>query len=138
MPTRTFAGVYASLAEIAEFVRFSVNASPLSSTDLFSLETAVDEAVSNIIEHAYLGEGKGKIRCQIKTNEKSVNVILEDHGKPFNPSEVECPNLHSKLKNRPNHGLGYYMMCQLVDDVKFDFNTKRNRLTLTKFIMRNG
>jgi len=25
-------------------------------------------------------------------------------------------------------------MCQLVDDVKFDFNEKRNRLTLTKFI----
>jgi serine/threonine-protein kinase RsbW len=133
MPTRTFAGVYASLAEIAEFVRYSVNASPLSSTDLFSLETAVDEAVSNIIEHAYKGEDKGSIRCQIRTGEKGVKVILEDHGKPFNPSEVQCPNLTGKLKYRPNHGLGYYMMCQLVDDVKFDFNAKRNRLTLTKY-----
>lgn len=132
MPTRTFAGVYASLAEIAEFVRFSVNDSPLSSADLFSLETAVDEAVSNIIEHAYEGEGKGTIRCQVKAGDKSIAVILEDHGKPFDPSKVHCPNLHSDLKHRPNHGLGYYMMCRLVDDVKFDFNSKRNRLTLTK------
>ena len=134
MPTRTFAGVYASLAEIAEFVRFSVNASPLTATDLFSLETAVDEAVSNIIEHAYQGEDRGTIRCQIKTGEKAIKVILEDHGKPFNPSDVPCPNLTGKLKYRPGHGLGYYMMCQLVDDVKFDFNEKRNQLTLTKFI----
>ena len=134
MPTRTFAGVYASLAEIAEFVRFSVNDSTLSAADLFSLETAVDEAVSNIIEHAYEGEGKGTIRCQVKTSEKSVNIILEDHGKTFDPSKVHCPNLNSDLKHRPNHGLGYYMMCRLVDDVKFDFNAKRNRLILTKFI----
>jgi serine/threonine-protein kinase RsbW len=134
MPTRTFAGVYASLAEIAEFVRFSVNDSTLSATDLFSLETAVDEAVSNIIEHAYEGEGKGTIRCQVKSGEKSIDVILEDHGKPFDPSKVHCPNLNSELKHRPNHGLGYYMMCRLVDDVKFDFNAKRNRLVLTKYI----
>ncbi len=132
MPTRTFPGVYTSLVEIAKFVRFCVKDSSLSSADLFSLETAVDEAVSNIIEHAYRGEGKGNIRCQIKICTSRVQVILEDQGMPFDPLDVPSPRLHGKLKNRPNHGLGYYMMCQLVDDVNFDFNEKRNRLTLVK------
>lgn len=134
MPTRTFSGVYASLAEIAEFVRFSVLNSGLSPAGLFSLETAVDEAVSNIIEHAYEGEGKGMIRCQIKRGESAVSVILDDHGKPFDPSCIPQPNLHGKLKDRANHGLGYYMMCRLVDEVQFEFNEERNRLTLVKYI----
>jgi serine/threonine-protein kinase RsbW len=132
MPTRIFPGVYASLAEIAEFVRFSVKNSRLTSTDLFSLETAVDEAVSNIIEHAYQGENKGNIRCHVEVDKDSVSVILIDHGKPFDPSCIPVPRLYGKLKNRSNHGLGYYMMCQLVDNVQFDFNDQRNRLTLTK------
>src|SRR5512133_530102 len=110
MPTRTFTGIYASLADIAEFVRFSVHDSGISATGLFSLETAVDEAVSNIIEHAYEGEGKGPIRCQVKPTRAAVRVILEDHGKPFDPSCVPIPKLHGKLKDRENHGLGYYMM----------------------------
>jgi serine/threonine-protein kinase RsbW len=138
MPTRTFAGVYASLAEIAEFVRYSVKDSPISSTELFSLETAVDEAVSNIIEHAYEGEGKGTIRCKIDALPGSIQVILDDHGKPFNPAEVPAPRLHNKLKLRENHGLGYYMMCRLVDEVSFDFNEKRNRVTLIKNLEKSG
>ena len=133
MPTRTFTGVYASLAEIAEFVRLSVNDSGISPAGLFSLETAVDEAVSNIIEHAYGGEGKGTIRCQIKQGKSAVSVILDDYGKPFDPSCIPMPNLDGKLKDRANHGLGYYMMCRLVDEVQFEFNEKRNRLTLVKY-----
>jgi serine/threonine-protein kinase RsbW len=134
MPTRTFIGVYASLAEIAEFVRFSVQNSGISPAGLFSLETAVDEAVSNIIEHAYGGEGKGSIRCQIKQGKSSVSVILDDHGRPFDPSCIPQPNLHGKLKDRANQGLGYYMMCRLVNEVNFEFNEDRNRLTLVKYI----
>ncbi len=134
MPTRTFAGVFASLADIAEFVRFSVKDTPITSAELFSLETAVDEAVSNIIEHAYQGEGKGTIRCQVKVRTDEIIVILEDHGKSFDPARVPPPKLHGVLKNRSNHGLGYYMMCQLVDDIQFDFTEKRNRLTIFKKI----
>jgi serine/threonine-protein kinase RsbW len=134
MPTKIFPGVYASLAEVAEFVRFSVNECKLSSTDLFSLETAVDEAVSNIIEHAYGGEGFGDIKCLIQIKIDSITIVFEDHGKPFDPSCIPPPTLIGDLKNRPDHGLGYYMMCQLVDEVKFDFNGKRNRLTMTKYL----
>lgn len=137
MSTRTFAGVYASLAEIAEFVRFSIKDSALTATDQFSLETAVDEAVSNIIEHAYKGENKGTIRCQVNVGFETIKIILEDHGEPFDPSCIPAPRLHSKLKERQNHGLGYYMMCQLVDDVNFDFTEKRNRLTLVKKIKKS-
>ncbi len=132
MPTQTFRGVYASLSEIAEFVRDSVGEIGFSSADLFSLETAVDEAVSNIIEHAYQGEGKGDIVCTVLPASDSVKIILEDHGQSFDPSCVPVPDVTADLDDRMDHGLGVYMMCQLLDDIHFEFLDGTNRLTLLK------
>ena len=132
MSTRTFPGRYESLANIAEFVRFEAKETGLSFKEVFELETAVDEAVSNIIEHAYGGEGIGEIICTCVQAEDGIFVILEDHGQPFDPSCVQAPDLTSELKNRKNHGLGFFMMCQLMDDVKFEFEDNHNKLTLFK------
>ncbi len=114
MSTRIFPGRYESLANIAEFVRFEAKEAGLSFKEAFELETAVDEAVSNIIEHAYGGEGIGEITCTCDQVEDGILVILEDHGQPFDPSCVPVPDLNSQLKNRKNHGLG------LFPDVSFD------------------
>jgi serine/threonine-protein kinase RsbW len=92
----------------------------------------VDEAVSNIIEHAYGGEGIGEIVCNCQAIEDGIQIILEDFGAPFDPSCVPMPDLAAQLKNRKNHGLGYFLMCQLMDDVQFEFTTSSNKLTLTK------
>jgi len=63
MPTMIFPGNYESLEKIAEFVTAEARASGLNRTQVFAVETAVDEACSNIIEHAYGGEGIGDIHC---------------------------------------------------------------------------
>jgi serine/threonine-protein kinase RsbW len=132
MSSRTFPGRYESLAKVAEFVRIEARVAGLTFKDIFELETAVDEAVSNIIEHAYGGEGIGEIVCTCNQIENGIQVILEDYGQPFDPSCVPLPDLNAELKNRKNNGLGYFLMCQLMDDVRFEFTAKSNRLTLTK------
>lgn len=96
------------------------------------METAVDEAVSNIIEHAYGGEGIGEIVCTCQAIGDVIQIILEDFGAPFDPSCVPTPDLAAQLKERKNHGLGYFLMCQLMDDVEFEFTASTNKLTLTK------
>ena len=132
MTSRTFPGRFESLATIAEYVRSEAKAAGLSFKESFELETAVDEAVSNIIEHAYGGEGIGEIFCTCNQIEDGVQIILEDYGQPFDPSCVPSPDLNAQLKNRKNHGLGYFLMCQLMDDIQFEFTENKNRLTLTK------
>jgi serine/threonine-protein kinase RsbW len=132
MSSRTFPGRYESLAKVAEFVRIEARVAGLTFKDIFELETAVDEAVLNIIEHAYGGEGIGEIVCTCNQIENGIQVILEDYGQPFDPSCVPLPDLNAELKNRKNNGLGYFLMCQLMDDVRFEFTAKSNRLTLTK------
>jgi phosphoserine phosphatase RsbU/P len=132
MLTKSFPGVYASLAEIADFVKNAATDIDFNPTDLFAIETAVDEAVSNIIEHAYEGEGKGDIFCKIELEDDAIKIILEDHGKPFDPTNIPAPDINANLEDRLDHGLGVYMMGQLLDDVHFDFQDHRNILTLIK------
>ena len=132
MTTRIFPGRYESLANIAEFVRAEAKKTGLSYTEIFELETAVDEAVSNIIEHAYGGEGIGEITISCIREENGLKIILEDHGQPFDPSCVPIPDIKAQLKDRKSHGLGYFLICQLMDDVHFEFDDKHNQLTLFK------
>ncbi len=132
MSTKSFPGFYTSLSEIAEFVNKAAIEIGFNATDLFAIETAVDEAVSNIIEHAYEGEGKGEIVCAVEPIENGIKIILEDHGKPFDPSCVPIPDVTADLDDRLDHGLGVYMMCQLLDDIHFDFFDQKNQLTMIK------
>lgn len=91
MPKYTFPGQYESLAQIAALIRQATQELGLSSLDAYTVEMAVDEACTNIIEHAYGGEGLGEIELEYKIEADSLIITLRDHGKPFNPKKVRPP-----------------------------------------------
>ena len=119
MTTLTFSGRFDSLPMIADFVRMSAQEAGLSSFQIYAVETAVDEACANIIEHAYGGEGKGDIECSCTITKKGLTIILRDTGRPFNPKNIKNPDLNSSLEERSDHGLGLYFIRQWMDDVDF-------------------
>ncbi len=132
MTTRIFAGRYESLAEIAEFVRLEAEDAGLTNQEVFEVETAVDEAVSNVIEHAYGGEGKGDIKIIFNPLTDGIKIIVEDTGEPFDPTCIPIPDLKAQLKDRKNHGLGYFLMCKLMDEVDYCYDRDHNVLTMFK------
>ncbi len=134
MKTLTFPGSYSSLVKISEFVTHEAKQLDFSDFDLYKIETAVDEACSNIIEHAYGQENLGDIEISVIINPEKLTITLTDFGKPFDPKYVKEPNLSSNLSDRDNHGLGIYMMKQWMDVVEFDSENDRNVLTLIKFL----
>ena len=134
MASRIFPGNFDSLAEISEFVRQEGKEAGLSDKEIFELETAVDEAVSNIIEHAYGQEDIGDIVISVTTDPESITIRLTDFGDPFDPKIVKQPNLEAELEDRDDHGLGIYMMKQWMDIVIFDTFEDKNVLTLVKHL----
>jgi len=130
--TQSFPGNYENLARIADFVRKFAKDFGFESLALYSIEMAVDEACSNIIEHAYGSEGKGIIHCTCSFNGENLAIILKDHGKSFDPSMIPQPNLSQKLKDRKAHGLGLHFIRQWMDDVSFTSDGSENILTLVK------
>ena len=118
--SQTFPGCFDSLAAISEFVIRAAQVAGLSARAVCAVQLAVDEACSNIIEHAYGGERRGDIECTCRTNDNGLTVILRDHGRPFDPTSVPEPDLHARLEDRKGSGLGFYFMCQLMDKVHFE------------------
>jgi serine/threonine-protein kinase RsbW len=133
MKTLTFPGSYSSLVKISEFVLQAAKQVGFSDFDLYKIETAVDEACSNIIEHAYGQENLGDIEISVEAEPEKLTVTLTDFGKPFDPNFVKKPNLSSNLTERDDHGLGIYMMKQWMDIVEFVSSNEKNVLTLVKF-----
>ncbi len=129
----TFPGYYTSLVKIAEFIRTASQEAGFDSATSYHIELAIDEAVTNIIEHAYGGEGVGEIECMYQVDHQGLTIQIRDHGQPFLPHAVATPNITAPLKKRDNHGLGLFLIKQLMDEVSFDFEpTVGNTLTLVK------
>ncbi len=127
-----FPGRYDSLAKIAELVHKATQEFGLDPLSSYGVETAVDEACSNIIEHAYGGEGKGEIEFNYRIEGDSLIITLRDNGKGFNPNKIRKPKINVPLKNRQKTGLGLYFMHQWMDEVQFDVINKANVLTMIK------
>ena len=131
--TLTFPGRFDSLAPISEFITQAAKAAGLDARAVHEVQMAVDEACSNIIEHAYGGEGRGTIKCTCRISDDGLTVILRDHGCLFDPASVPEPNLHANIKDRNGGGLGLYFMRQLMDKVHFEFTPDSgNTLTMVK------
>jgi serine/threonine-protein kinase RsbW len=131
--THTFPGRFDSLAAINKFVTRIAETAGLDSKAIYAVQMAVDEACSNIIEHAYGGEGRGPIECTCHVCDDQLVVILGDYGCPFDPSSVPWPDLCANLDKRSSGGLGVFFMRQLMDQVQFESKPGvGNRLILIK------
>jgi serine/threonine-protein kinase RsbW len=130
--TRSFPGSFENLARIGNFVREIAKDAGFEKFAIYSIELAVDEACSNIIEHAYQGEGKGSIRCTCSASEATLTIILMDRGQSFDPSNISQPNLSQDINEREAHGLGLYFIRQWMDEVSFATNGPENVLTMVK------
>lgn len=131
--TMTFPGNYASLAAIADFVRQAAKDQGLDDFATYMVETAVDEACSNIIEHAYGGENVGEIEVTAQINPDNLTLVLHDKGRPFQPENIPEPDIHASLEEMPGHGLGLFFIRKWMDEVSFSFSQEYgNRLTMVK------
>ena len=130
--TLTFPTTFKILDDIRSFVGDQARQAGFNAKDIYSIQLATDEAASNVIEHAY-GENPGEqfdVSCEFQ-NDRLV-IILMDHGKTFEPSRVEEPNLNADLFERKIGGLGIYLMHKLMDEVRYETTPAGNRLTLIK------
>ncbi len=122
MTKKTFSGDYQSLILISKFIESKGEKAGLNEDDLYAVKLAVDEACTNIIEHAYGGELNGDIVCECKTHDDYFEIILNDKGEKFDPESVEPPNIGTALKNLKTRGAGLYLIKKLIDEVNFEFN----------------
>ena len=130
--TSTFPGRFESLEKISKFVKTAAKRAGLGEEAVYGVELAVDEACSNIIEHAYRGEDLGDIECTCESTSVGIRIIISDHGHPFNPGQVPKPDLTSPLEKRKKGGLGLFFIDQMMDEARYEFASGKNTLIMIK------
>jgi len=119
----TVPGRFEYLAQIAEFVTQTAREAGLTDDDVFHVEMAVDEACSNVIEHAYADKaGEIELSCAVPEYGR-LEIVIHDHGDPFDPESVPEPRVGDSagLDSMQEGGLGLYFMRKLMDEVRFSF-----------------
>jgi serine/threonine-protein kinase RsbW len=123
------------LASVREGVREVVTLGRFPEGELNRLTLAVDEAVTNIMEHAYQHdlEGREKIEVSLAANDSEFTACVRDWGQSFSPLDVPAPNLEQHVKQGRKHGLGVFLIKQIMDEVSYTTNDEgRNELCMIK------
>jgi serine/threonine-protein kinase RsbW len=130
----TVPGHFEYLAQIADFIEATARSAGWNEDEIYRMQMAVDEACSNIIEHAYGPNRQGDIQLSCCVQDEGDLVIsIHDNGRPFDPTRVPEPPIGTDLENLPEGGLGMYFMRRLMDEVAFHFDEHDgNVLTMVK------
>ena len=112
-----------------------------------SIILAVDEALTNIIRHAYenrydqtieltcrrlgpdLGSNSG---TPLEEMQDGLEFVLVDHGRPATQEQMKSRDLDDV---RPG-GLGIHLMSQIMDQVSYEPRPECNQLRLIKLLKR--
>jgi len=134
MRTAIFPAKYESLDAMREFVCQAAQDSYMNDSDSYKVQLAVDEACSNIVEHACEGECGEEIEITCIDAEDRLTVMIRDHGQPFDPDSAPVPDLDADLEDRPIGGLGVFLIKRLMDEIRYEvLGEAGNMLTLVKY-----
>lgn len=124
------------LGEVRRFVEDHARKARLQDDEIEQFKIAVDEACTNVIKHAYLGDDQHQIDLAIIVDDDRFTVRIRDDGRSFRPHMYTEPNIFRFAERRRAGGFGVHIMRSLMDEVEFRTRGSVNEVRLTKF--RNG
>jgi anti-anti-sigma factor len=136
MPEVSRLVITARLEEVRRACDFVVEAAEIAGLDeraVYHCQMAVDEALTNVIEHGYSSHGNSsqiEITCQTDSDRFVITII--DDSPAFNPLEHDAPDPSAPLDLREPGGWGIYFIRRLMDDVTYERVGAHNHLRLTK------
>ncbi len=136
MVSKKFPGKFNCLGDICEFVTKEAKAARLNEKEIYAVQLAVDEACTNIIEHAYGGEGKGDIELICKVVNDGMEIVLKDDGEPFDPDLITEPKIGLPLEEVEPRGAGIFLIRKLMDEVIYEFSSGKGTVLKMKKMKR--
>ena len=99
-----------------------------------AITLAVDEALANVIRHAYHGRPDGRIELMCRAAAGELEIRIQDTGDPPNPAlicarEVGCDQIG---------GLGTHIIRDVMDRVSYEVLPEGNRFTAAKRFKRQA
>ena len=93
---------------------------------------AVDEATTNVIEHAYHGAPDRQVEVRYDDRGLDFRVEIVDTGDMVDPRAVPRVDLDRYVSERRTGGLGVHLMERIMDSDTFRRSARRNVCCLVK------
>lgn len=101
----------------------------------FKLMLALEEAVTNVIGHAFVGIPPPQVlRVLLDIGPEALTAEVIDNGRAFDPSAAPEPDLTRPIEERQPGGLGIHLMRRMMDRIDYQRADGCNRLILVKFL----
>jgi anti-sigma regulatory factor (Ser/Thr protein kinase) len=93
---------------------------------------AVDEAATNVIEHAYAGAANRAYQILFEDRGSDLRIEVVDDGTRVDPESVPKVDLRRYASERRTGGLGIHLMGKIMDSVTFERVGRRNVCRMLK------
>ena len=120
------------LSAVRDFVANHATEFGFEVNDVASIRLAVDEAYTNVIEHALKYDSTKSVMVSLGTKGDEFWIAITDDGVPFNPSDYNEPNIPERIKQRKRGGVGVYLIKRLMDKVEYNSKGSNNQIIMVK------
>jgi serine/threonine-protein kinase RsbW len=144
------ADTLARCLDAAEHIRDSHG---LAEADAYAVRLAVDEACTNLVEHAYAGRTPEYMALEIwvavdpplkggpprsSVYPEEIHIYVRDKAPPFDPCSVAVPDLDVPLEERRIGGLGWFFIREMMAIVEYKtLPNGINQLKMVRFSHEN-
>ncbi len=126
------------LEDVRRFIETYTVQAGFNSESVEQFKVAVDEACTNVIKHAYSGDGSYEVDIKIIVESDRCTICICDEGVAFRPKEYNEPDIFELAKRRQAGGFGVHIMRRLMDHVEYSSQGKVNEVRLTKYLKRHA
>lgn len=124
----------ADLSLVSRWVQALASRHHFSERTTFAIDLCLEEALSNVIRHGYVGDPTQKLEIEFSvTAQGGVSFVIEDtapHFRPFDPDTPLAPPSSVPLEEIVPGGHGIPLMRKFADFVEWEPLPQGNRLTL--------
>lgn len=115
------------LDTVRAFVERNARTAGFAEDDVDAIVLSLDEAVANIVEHAYqdsnLPPEEQTMQLEMELDRKALRITLRDQGKPFNPTLAPEVDLDQHLAQYRSDGLGIHFIRELMDEMTYNYRS---------------
>ena len=116
------------LPKVQQAILEQAKAQGFGKDEVFAIRLALDEAVSNAIQHGNQNDPDKQVTIEYAFDDDTLTIHVADEGPGFDPGDVPDPTLDENLYT-PS-GRGVMLIKAYMTEVRF--NDRCNRITMVK------
>jgi anti-sigma regulatory factor (Ser/Thr protein kinase) len=97
---------------------------------VFAVDLAMNEAVTNVISHAYRDDRTHEIRISLRRDDDAIEIEVIDDGEAFDPLKAPAPVVPGDLEDAAIGGRGIHLIRIFTDDQQYRRDSGLNHLRL--------